>query len=173
MSELVEEGPGIVEAQERWSALPSLREVQGINDDGEHLSVQPLLFAKSAHPGAASLRRPVEVVPHEKGNHLAFAVQHLPDADVRVIDRYVAALVETKPEKPMRRVERRRDHVIQLEIRLQSRSIDIEFGLPAFLGVVVPIPGGQRLIMAFRLRQAFQRFALLAGPKPGSVPNPL
>ena len=72
----------------------------------------------------------------------------------------------------MRGVERRRDHVIQLEIRLQRRAVDIEFGLPALLRVVVPVPGGQGLVMTFRLRHACQRFALLVGSKLGSAPHP-
>ena len=63
----------------------------------------------------------------------------------------------------MRGVKRRRDHIIQLEIRLQRRAVDIEFGLPALLRVVAPVPGGQGLILTFRLRYACQRFALFVG----------
>ena len=74
----------------------------------------------------------------------------------------------------MRGVKRRRDHIIQLEIRLQRPApwIGCKASLRRFSGVVPPIPGGQGLVMTFRLRHARQRLALFVGSKLGPAPHP-
>ena len=113
----------------------------------------------------------MEIVAHEQRDGLAVAVRHLPHAHIGMVDGNVAALPEAEAEKPLRGVERRRDHVVQLEVGLQRRPVDAELGHAALFGVMEPIPGRQGLVVAFRLGHLFERRPLLVGPSPCAAPN--
>ena len=129
MAELVEQRPGVVQAQKRRRALG---EVQHVHNDGKHLAVKPLLVAEGAHPGAAAFRGPVEVVAHEKPDKLAAAVRNLENAHIRMINGNAARFLEAQPEQPVRGIENRRDHVVQLEIGHQLPAIDVELAPRCF-----------------------------------------
>ena len=79
------------------------------------------------------LERPREIVAEEqrrRGGRRASA--HLPDPHVRVIDRHVVARLEGQPEQAVRRVERRLDDAVELEIRLDLASSRSKRALRSF-----------------------------------------
>src|SRR5262245_24626293 len=88
-----------------------------------------------------------------------------------MIEREVGALLEAETEKPVRRLESRRDHPVQLEIGLQSRLVEIMLCLAQFFGVVTPIPGGDGEIAAFCRGEARQLIAILARPSARRLPD--
>ena len=70
------------------------------------------------------------------------------------------ALVEGQAEQPAGGVERRLDHLLELQVRLDLRLVEIELRLAAPLGVVAPVPGGELEVAAFRLHDRLQRVLL-------------
>ena len=60
-------------------------------------------------------------------------------------------------------VERRRDHVVELQVRLDVRLVEIMARLAHLLGVIAPVPGGELEIPAFRIDRRLQRIALSKG----------
>src|SRR5690242_21809407 len=89
MAEFVEQRVRIVEAEERRVAL---REIVVVDDDREHLAVERLLLAETAHPGTGMLAWPGEIVVQKKADRVAGAVAHLVGADVRMVERAVPPL---------------------------------------------------------------------------------
>ena len=67
--------------------------------------------------------------------------------------------VET--EQAMRGVERRVDHLLELEVGHDLGLVEIVALLAQLLGVVAPVPGGEFEIAAFFGDHVLQRLALL------------
>ena len=67
MAELVEQRAGVVEAEQR-RACPraALAKFMHVDDDRPNVAAQLLLAAKGAHPGAAALGGPREIVAEEQ-----------------------------------------------------------------------------------------------------------
>ena len=61
--------------------------------------------------------------------------------DVGVIELKVEALGEAEAEEPACRVERRLDHPVELQIRLDLALVEVELGLAPLFRQVAPIPG--------------------------------
>ena len=140
MAEFVEQRARIVEGEKRRLALRRLGEIHDVDDDRPDVAGQPLLVAQRAHPGAAPLRRPREIVAEGTGRSACPSRRHLPDAHIGVVDRDVVELLEGEAEQPARRVEGRRDHLVELQIGLQLGLVEIEPALAHLFGIVAPVP---------------------------------
>ncbi len=88
-----------------------------------------------------------------------------------MIARRVGQLLELQPEQPRRRIERRVDHVLQLQIRPDLALIEVEARLALLLREVSPVPRFERVIAALLARQRRQRLALLADALHRRRPN--
>src|SRR6185312_12410149 len=106
-----------------------------------------LLVAERTHPGAAALRGAGKIVAIEKSDMFAPAGD-FPDAHLGVIDRYVLAWVEIQVEQAVRRVERSRDHLVELEVWFDFRFVEIVARLAQLFGVIAPVPRRQLEIAA-------------------------
>ena len=86
-------------------------------------------------------------------------------------DRDIGALGKAQAEQAFRRVERRFDHAIEIEIRLDLRLIDIAALLPQLLRVIAPVPGREREVAALLLHERLQRVAVGLGARPRPRPH--
>src|ERR1700733_6991237 len=82
MAEFMEQRARVVDAQKTRLAVAALGEVHHVDDDRQLRSVKLLLAAESAHPRAAPLRRPREIIAQEQRFWRAVAPNHLPCANV-------------------------------------------------------------------------------------------
>ena len=99
-------------------------------------------------------------------HRLAADVEHLPHPDVRVVDGQLRPLLEGQPVQPGGGEEHAvLEHVVHLEVRPELRCVEGVAFRPHLLGVVRPVPGGQRQVGAFRRRHRLQvgRLALRVG----------
>ena len=78
----------------------------------------------------------------------AVAVAHFIGAHIGVVDGEIRALGEAEAEQPPRRVERGADHVVEHEIRLHLRLVEVVLGSSYLLGVIAPVPRLDRLVHA-------------------------
>ncbi len=92
----------------------------------------------------------------------AVLARHLEGAHVGMIDGQVRALGELQPEQAGRDVERRRDHVVELQVGFHLRLVDVVLGLAHLLRVVAPVPARHLEVAAFRHHGLLQFVALLA-----------
>ena len=88
-----------------------------------------------------------EVVADEQRDILAAFVLHGPGARVLVVKRHVGGC-EGQTEQAARGFERRLDHLVQLEVRLDLGLVEIELGLAAAFGVIAPVVRRQREVAA-------------------------
>ena len=127
-------------AEQRRLAGRGLGEVGDVVDDRQRAQ-QLGLVDEVAHPGAAVLVVALEVVAVEKRQRLAVGVEHFEHAHVRVVDRNVLALLEGDAVELVGGVEHAvLQHVVQLEVGLDLRFVEIVLGLADLLGVEVPVP---------------------------------
>ena len=82
---------------------------------------------------------------------------HRPGARIGMIELDVEALFETQAEKAVRRMERRLDHPVELQIGLDLALVEIELGLAPLLGVIAPVPGRDFEIAALAGDDRLQR----------------
>ena len=175
MAELVEQRACIVEAEER---RVSFREVHHIDDDRPNIAGKPLLGPEGAHPGAAALRRPREVVADEDADEIAVRVADLPEPDVRMIAGNVLQLREAQAEQAVGRLERGLDHPLELEIRLDLRLVDVVALAAHLLGVVAPVPGFDHDVVpscsgeGLEGRRALRRHEPPRAPRPDAAAKP-
>src|SRR5262249_14143728 len=97
VAEFVEQGLGFVERQKCGLTRRRLGEVAGVDDERRDLAVEAFLVAERAHPGTAALGRACEIVAI-KQRDMATVLEHFPDANVGMIERYVAAFPERDSE---------------------------------------------------------------------------
>ena len=131
---------------------------------------QLLLIAQRGHPGAAVLGAAREIIADEQADVPAVRVRHLPGARVRMIERHVDRL-ERQAEQPARRFERRLDHLVELEVRLDLGLVEIVARLAQLLGVVAPVPRREREIAALLGDHRLQGVALGALPSARARPQ--
>ena len=161
VAELVEQGAGVVEAEQGGIAL---REVRDVDDDRPDLAGELLLGPEGAHPGAAALRGPGEIVAEEQPDMPPVA-RHLPDAHVGMIARRVPDLGEVEPEEPPGGVEGRLDDALELEVGLDLGLVEVVLAAAQLLGVVAPVPRREREIAALLPHQLLQGVALAPGAR--------
>ena len=171
VAELVEQRARVVERQQRRLAGRRLVEVHHVDDERADVAGELLLVAERRHPGAAALGRPREIVAEEQRRHGApSASRHLPGAHVGMPDRDVGARLEAQAEQPVRGVERRLDHVVELEVRLDRRLVDVVARLAQLLGVVAPVPRREREVAA--LRRDHRLHGVAVGERAARAPAP-
>src|SRR5260370_42113872 len=73
-------------------------------------------------------------------------VANLPDPDIGMIGREIVAFGEGQAEQPAGSVECRLHHVVEHEIRLYIRLVEVVPGFPELLRVIPPVPGLDRLV---------------------------
>ena len=121
-------------------------------------------------PRARSLSRSREVVEiEERAMRAAVLVDDFPHAHVRVKHRDGAGdLLERDAEPPLGRPQRRRHHVVELEVRLDLRFVEIVFRLAHLLGEIEVVPGLDRDRRAPRGRRspASRRLRTSRGRRP-------
>ncbi len=148
MAEFMKERARIVEAQKAGLARRRLHEIQDVDDDRQDFAIELFLIAISAHPGTAMLRGAREIIADEEANGATVPIAHRPGACIGMIERDILALLERQAEKLPGGIEGGGDHLLQRQIRLESRLIEIELGLAALLGIIAPVPGLKREIAA-------------------------
>src|SRR5262249_17530855 len=119
-----------------------------------------LAVAQARHPGAAALRRPREIVAEEQADVAAARRAHLPHAHLGPPHRHVGARREGEAEQALRRVEGRLYDVVELQIRLEIRLVEIVTRLAQLLRVIAPVPRREPEVTAFRMDDGLQRIAL-------------
>ena len=162
MAELVEQGVRLVEAEQARLACAAAREAHHVDDDRQDAAVELLLVAQRAHPGAAVLRVPREIVADEQRDRRAVRADRRPGARVGVRQSHVVARDEGDAEQAMGDVEGGGDHRLERQIGLELALVDVVERLAALLGVVAPVPrleleiaalGGDHRLQRFRLAQ--------------------
>ena len=176
VTELVEQGAGVVEAEQRRLAGRALGEVVVVDDDRPHRGVAAAaavlrLHPVRAHPGAAALGRPGEVVVQEQADRLAISAAHLVDLDVRVVDHDLRAGDEAQAEQAPGAVECRLGDALQREVGLDLGLVECIADLAHLLGVEAPVPGLDRRRLAAREGERLERRALGRGPGGGRSPH--
>ena len=99
------------------------------------------------------------------------AARDFPDAHVGMVDGNVLALVKVEAEQAMRGVERRLNHLLELEVGHDLGFIEIVTLLAQFFGIVAPVPGGQFEIAAFLRDHRLQRLCFFLGAPPRRCPD--
>jgi hypothetical protein len=90
-----------------------------------------------------------------------------------MIDRHVGTRLEAEAEQLARRIEGSRDHLLELQIRLDRALIEIELRLAPLLGVIAPVPGGGFEIAALGLHDLLQFVAFMRGDAHRRLPHRL
>ena len=140
VAELVEHGGDIAEAEQSGLARRRLAEVADVVDHRQRAQ-QLGLVNKVAHPGAAVFVVALEVVAVKKSQGLAVGVEHLEHAHIRVVHRNVVALLEGDAVELVGGVKHAiLQHIVQLEIGLDLRFVQVVLGFADLLGVEVPVP---------------------------------
>ncbi len=107
----------------------------------------------------------------EKSDRPTALFAHLVGADIRVIDRAVAAPRKGDAEQSPGGVERSGDDVVEHEVWLYLGFVDFVPGLPYLLRVVAPVPGRDRLVEPIAERGFGEIIKLLGGFKDGRRPD--
>ena len=140
MPEFMEQGARVLEGEQCRLSIRRLGEVHHIDDDRFLIAVDAVLGAKGAHPGSGPFRWPGEIIAQKQPDMLAIGAHYLKDADIRVIDRQTGEFLERNAEQAMGRVEGGVDDLVELQIRLQFRLVEVVFFDPDFFRVVAPVP---------------------------------
>ena len=156
MAEFVKQGARIVETHETGLPLAGLGEIQDIDDDRPDLAVELLLFAEGTHPGAATFRRPREIIADEKRDLLSVAPGDRPGSRVGMVKRHVLAFAEGQAKEPVRGEKRGLDHFVELQIGFDLALVDVELRLAALFGIIAPIPRRDLEIAALAGRDSLQ-----------------
>ena len=141
VAEFVEQGVRLVEAEQARFAGAAAGETHHVDDDRQDASIELLLVAQRAHPGAAVLRVAGEIVADEQRDRRAVRADRRPGARVRVRQSHVVAGDEGDAEQAMGDVEGGGDHRLERQIGLELALVDVVERLAALLGIIAPIPG--------------------------------
>ena len=171
MAKFVKQRARVVERQQRRLAGARLGEIADIVDDRQLPAIELVLAAQRAHPGAGPLRLAGEIITEEEPARPAVAVGDRPDPHIRVPGLRLGQGREGEAEQPAGHVEGGRDHPVELEIRLQLALVDGELPLPPLLGVIAPVPGLQRMIVAALAGQQAERRRIVGRPRLGMLPD--
>ncbi len=171
MAELVEQRAHIVGGQQRRLARRALGEVVVVDDDRKGIAIDARLVAIGAHPRAAALGRTREVVGKEDADDGIVRTAHFEGADIRVIDGKIGTFDKVDAEQPVRGVERGAQHAVEREVRLEHRAIEAELRGAHLFGIVAPVPGLDRMRLAFGKRHRPQRRAFGRGARLCRLPH--
>ena len=163
MPELMKQRARVVVGKQHRLPRRRLVQIEIVQHQRNDLAVHLLLVTEARHPRAGRFAWPREIIAVEDRDRLLAAL-HLPHAHFRRIARNVVPLVERDTEQPRRRRELRLDQLVQLQIGLQRRRIEIVARLAQLLGVVAPVPRRQLEIGALVVDQRLQIVALLQRP---------
>jgi hypothetical protein len=169
--EFVKQRARVIEGEQARLPGRRLGEVHHVDDDRQRLAVEPLLLAKAAHPGAAALGWPREVVADEQRDRTSVRVLDLPGAGVGMVEGDVGAWRERHAEELRGREEGRVDHPIELEIWFDLTLVEIELGLAALLGKVAPVPRFDHVVDAVARGQRLQVSFLASRTGLGGLPD--
>ena len=152
VAELVEQRARVVHRQQRrfTGCGVALGEIVVVEDDRARVATVAALPAQAAHPRAAALAGARKVVLQEHTHQRTGRVVHLVADDVGVVHRQVVAAREAQAEQALRAVERRRDHVLELEVRLDDGVVQRIARRTHTLGPEAPVPGLQHNGLARR-----------------------
>ena len=163
VAELVEHRDDVVEADERRLTGRRLRQVADVVDD-RPCAEQLRLTDEVRHPGAAVLVVALEVVAIKERERLAVGVDHIEYAHVGLIDRDVLALLEGDAVELVRRIEHAvLEHVVELEVRLDLRIVQVVLRLANLLGVKIPVPRLEREAAVLSVDDRLDVLALARG----------
>src|SRR5215471_14371082 len=138
-----------------------------------YVASELFLVAQSRHPGAAVLRRAGKIVAEEQAAMAPGGVPHLPHPHVVMPDRDAVATLKGQAEQAVRGVERGLDDLLELEVRLDRRLVDVAARLAQLLRVVAPVPWREREILSLRLHQSLQGLSIRYRAAASRRPHPL
>src|SRR5262249_57793322 len=87
-------------------------------------------------------------------------VPHLPHPHVVMPDRDAVATLEGQAEQAVRGVERSLDDLLELEVRLDRRLVDVAARLAQLLRGVAPVPWREREILSLPLPPSLQGLSI-------------
>ena len=154
-------------------AVAALVEVHDVDDQRADIAGELLLVAQRRHPGAGALGRPREIVAEEQAEVAAVRPQHLPRHHVGMPGRDVLAALEGEAEQLVGGVERRIDDVVELEVRLHRRFVDVAADLAQLLGVVAPVPRRDLEVAALLPHQLLHGVAVGERARARRRPDPI
>src|SRR2546421_2618513 len=129
----------IAEAQQRGLTGRWLRKVRYVDDHGTG-SQQAALIDEAVLPCSAVLVRTLKVVSVKERQRFSVRVEDFKDAHVWLIDRQIFPFLEGNSVEFVRRKEDTVvEDVLEFEVRLYLRIIQIVFSLANFLGIVFPV----------------------------------
>src|SRR4029077_5269039 len=149
MAEFMKERARVVDAQQAGLSVAALGEVHHIDDDRQLRAIELLLPAETAHPGAAALRRPGEIIAQKQRFWRAVTPPHFPCANVGMIELEVEALGEGQPEQAACGVKSRVDDAVNLQVWLELALVQVELGLASLFREIAPVPGRKFEVAAF------------------------
>lgn len=137
----MEHGGDVVEADQGGLAGGGLGEVADIVDHrpcAEELGLADIV----AHPGAARLVVPLPQIEIHQAQLRAVVIEHLEHHHIGVIDGNVGAALEGDAVEPGGGIEHTiLQNLVDLEIGLQRRFIQVIAFLAHLLGIALPVPG--------------------------------
>ena len=142
MAELVKQRLRVGQRDQHRLARRALDEVVVVRRNRRDRTVHRVLRAMARRPRARSLSRSREVVEIEqRAMRAAVRVDDFPHAHVRMKHRNGAGdLPERDAEAALGRPQRRRHHVVELEVRLDLGFVEIVFRLAQLLGEIEAVP---------------------------------
>ena len=156
VAELVEGRADLVRREQRGSAVGRARHVQADRDD-RSVAQQLGLVHERRHPRPAALGGAGEPVAHDQAEPAAVGVQHLEDADVRMVGGQVRALGERQAVQPGGGGEHpAHEHALQLQVRAQVVGVDREPVPPHPRRVVGVVPRLERPLVAVGVQGLLQ-----------------
>ena len=171
MAELVKQRACVVERQQRRPAIAALGKVQYVDDDRRLPLGELVLRPEARHPGARALRGAGKIIADEYADVGSVFAEDLPGPHFRMVARQIVSLFELQTKEAGSAIEGRPDHVVELEIGLQLRLIEIVLCLAHFLRVVAPVPRHDLGIVAAATGFGGQRLAFFAGALNGFAPH--
>ena len=144
VAELVKHRGHIVKAEQRRLPRRGLLEVGHVVDHRQRAQ-QLRLAHQRIHPRSAVLVVALEVVAIPQRQRLSIRIENLKHAHVRLLHRNVVPLLEGEPVELVRRIEHAvLEHVVQLEVGLDLRFVQVVLRLAHLLGVELPVPRLER-----------------------------
>ena len=160
VAELVEQGAGVVEAQQRRLAVGGLGKIHHVDDERADVAGELFLIAQSGHPGAAALRCAREIIAEEQPDLSAVTRRAPPRPARRGARPARPCAARSQAEQALRRIERGLDHPVELQVRLDRGLVEVAAPLAQFFRIIAPVPGRQREIAALLRDQRLQSVAV-------------
>ena len=170
VAELVEKRPRVVPGQKRRGAVAGPREVADVEHVGPHVGAVAVLGAEGRAPGARALGGAGEVVADED-RHVGAVARDFPGAGVGVVERHIE-WAEVEPEEAVRAGEGGIDHPVELQVGFELGLVEVVFGAPSLLGIVVPVPGFEPARVTVGVEHGLEHGGVGKGALAGRGPDP-